>query len=214
MDNIDDNFLNENLLPKHNKLQLIEKEKEKGNSPNYELRKSRKTIKIYEKKLTFEEKREIILNTSKDSFTYIMTVVPQLLLITISLSFLGHQDNTLIQANCVQIGIALINVIGLDLAIGSMTAFDIMGGKAFAKDKSALLKIYHEARIFCLLIFLLFILPFGYSGDYILYFLGMNDEISQTTGGFIKISLISNSHNYYGVVDYNLSYSYYNFFNF
>jgi len=188
------NSLKESLILKELKVNFLEEIKEKEKSPsNIDIqRRTKKSLtKIFnERDLEDEEKKKIIHEIPKETLTYIMTIVPQLLLNTISLFFLGHSDSSMLQANCSQIGLTMLNIVGVDLAIGSMSAFDLMGGKAFLKDKSALIKIYHEARIFCLLIFLLLILPFGYSGDYIMYFLGMNEEISETTGNYMKISLI------------------------
>jgi Na+-driven multidrug efflux pump len=128
---------------------------------------------------------------------YLLSSLPIFLKHILNLIFLGHSqtdsfNTVLLLITSYQIGFILISTLGYDFILGASEAFDRLAHQAIEKEDHGLLyKIYNEAKIYSFIIFILSTLPFGYSADYILYFLNFDEGTYTLAGNFAKLCLIS-----------------------
>ncbi len=197
-------LLKENLLNKG--VNIKEEDKEKSNKKLAEISRKNKvqnnpkhkqqeeSIKDKEDtKLTKNKLFNIFIKMSRKSFQFIITMMSYFLVESVTLMFLGHSDVGLININAAQIGILYINIFAFMLfTIGSMRSFEILGAQAYGrKDYELLCRIFDEAKIFCVLIFLMVMLPICFTSNYVLGFLGISEEMVHLSSNFIRINIIS-----------------------
>jgi MATE family multidrug resistance protein len=140
--------------------------------------------------LSIKDEINILFEILLSSGSFILPSILLFLIETINLISLGHYDPTFLQINVCSISMILIHCFGGDFSVGGMHALDSLGRQAYGKkDFDALYKLFNEARIFSLLLFLIFIFPICFNADYILYFLNFDDQFSALTGQFIKLAL-------------------------
>jgi Na+-driven multidrug efflux pump len=167
------------------KIYLVSEPKEESLNINNE------ENKIIKKKKVNSTPSIKISNEDKFDMISIISTLCLVLIETINLYFLGHLNDDLIYMNSYQIGMIIIAVLGNDFTLGSIRAFENLGMLEYNKKQFyTVYKLYHGARIVCIIIFLIWVLPFGYSAIYILYFLGYDDKLALCAGNFVRISLI------------------------
>jgi Na+-driven multidrug efflux pump len=133
---------------------------------------------------------------SRNSSTYVITSLSFFLIYTVNIIFLGHnvrnEADQVRDINVFQIGNVYMNIFGYILCIGAMHAFDTLGSQAYNKrDYELFYDIFHSARIFSILIFLIFMLPFCFCSKYVLYILNFDVDFIILCSTFIRIALIS-----------------------
>jgi MATE family multidrug resistance protein len=128
----------------------------------------------------------------KNSSPYVITVLSYFLLDTINLIFLGNMDTSLLSINAAQMGNVFMHIFGMLFVTGQSHAFDSLGSQAYGKkDMDLFYKIFNEAKIFSILIFLIFMLPICFTSQYILLFFGLDTQIAEQSSIYIRIGLIS-----------------------
>lgn len=161
-----------------------------------------KEMQRVESKHELEEK-QIKLNLwktlnrmSKSSGVYVLTSLSFFLIQTINYIFLGHNgespEQSVLFINASAVGNVYSNIFGFIFCIGAMQAFELLGSQAYEKkDLDLFYDIFHEAKIFTILIFLIFMLPVCFCSKAVLYVLGFDGELFTLTSTYIRIVLVS-----------------------
>jgi Na+-driven multidrug efflux pump len=133
-----------------------------------------------------EIKKRIIFGTGISIITMITQFLPR----TVNLVFLGREAS-LTDFKAIQIAYILVYIFGDDFALGGLQAFENLGIRAFVnKDFDMLYKIYNECKIFTILVYILLILPLCFPTDIILFYLGIDAEVTERANSFIRLLLI------------------------
>lgn len=138
--------------------------------------------------------QKMTLKIIKYSWCYLLTFICIYIIRTINLIFLGHIDkeNNLKNINVLLIGYFYLDIFGTIFCIGTMQAFEFFGSKFYiSKQYDLFMDIYNIAKICCMLIFLIIILPFSFCSEFFLKRLGIEDTMAFHTSQYIKINLIS-----------------------
>lgn len=147
----------------------------------------------------FFNKKQLLIQNLNKSCLYLLSSLPIVFKHIFNLIFLSYStedsfDTVLDFFTSYHIGFILISTLGYDFILGAGEAFDRLARQAIEKeniDTGLLYKIYNEAKIYSFIIFILSTLPFGYSADYILYFLRFDEVTYTLAGNFAKLFLIS-----------------------
>ena len=156
----------------------------------------KKSVKIIlpSKKIDIDDylKKKLFLSLLKNIFLNIISSLCFQLLHTINLICLGYSDPTLMNINAVQLGQVFIKTFGFTFCLGSMSAFDFLATEAYInKNLEGLHIVYNQAKIFSILIFLIFMLPLCFVSNYILIIIGINEDLSEAAGVYVRYSLIA-----------------------
>jgi MATE family multidrug resistance protein len=137
-------------------------------------------------------KKKLLQSLIKNIFLNIITSMCFQMLHNINLICLGYADDSLLQINAAQLGQAYIKTFGFTFCIGSIGAFEFLGAEALmTKNLEMLHLVYNQAKIFSILIFLIFMLPLCYISNYTMFFAGINEELAETAGVYVRYSLVA-----------------------
>ena len=137
---------------------------------------------------------KMFLKIIKFSWCYFLTFLSFYLVRTINLIFLGHVDiaNNIFNINVIQIGHIYTNIFGAIFCIGTMQAFEFFGSKFYiSKEYSLFMDVYSMAKICCVLIFLIIILPFSFCSQFFLMLFGVDENMAVHSSRYIKLHLIT-----------------------
>lgn len=154
-----------------------------------------KTVKIVLPRIENDEseiKKSLLNSLLKNIFLNMITSISLQLLHSINLICIGYTDSTLLQINAIQLGQVYIKSFGFTFCIGSIASFEYLGRDALIrKNLEGLHQIYNQAKIFSILIFIIFMLPFCYISNYMLSFVGINEELAEEAGLYVRYSLVA-----------------------
>jgi len=137
---------------------------------------------------------KMVQKIKKFSWCHVIIFLSFYLLRTINIIFLGHLDSekSVLNINILQMGNIYMNIFGTIFCFGTLQAFEFFGSKLYiAKRYDLFMDIYNIAKTFCVLIFLIIILPFSFCSRFFLELFGVEPIMALQTSQFIKIELIS-----------------------
>ena len=181
------------------------KDKENEKIENEKIESHNKLIEhnqILQEEIKFKKKRRLFFIALINITTSITANLSFFLVETLNIAFLGHEGNlTLI--NATQLGTIYLNTCGYIFCLGAMNAFDSIGAQNFADKKYLkLYNVYNHNKILTLLIYLIIMLPLGFTSNHILEFIQIENELIKPSSTYITICLISLIISLYNQINY------------
>ena len=194
----------DNIAPK---VSFFDKAKVENDQKGFEEKIQNTTEKIQEikakdKEIQLLKTRKVLFRAMLNIFTSLITNLSFFLVQTLNLAFLGHTGN-LVNINSAQLGTMYLNTCGYVFCIGAMNAFDSFGAQYFTSKKyDKLFKVYNHNKILTLLIYLIIMLPLGFTSKHILTILRIDSELIEPSSTYIQICLMSMFISLYNHINY------------